>query len=110
MVHHLIELGYRTVELIVVDREKISHRIRNHQKFMQQYVPELAAIFNAQDEEEMRLLDLLDNAYCMVRYENTYQINKTRLIYFIEKADVLEKLIVEVYKVIVGHFERDCLS
>jgi HEPN domain-containing protein len=109
MVHQVIELSYRTIELIVVGREKISHRIRNHQKFMQQYVPELATIFNSQDEKEMKLLDLLDDAYRAVRYENAYRINKTQLIYFIEKADLIGEELAKLYDVVVEQFKQDCL-
>ena len=110
MIHQVIELSYRTAELLVIGREKISHSIRNHQKLMKPYVPEFAAVFNEDDEEEMNLLNLLDDAYRSVRYEHTYVIDREQFLFFIEKADVLEKLIAEVYKITVFQFERNCLS
>lgn len=108
MLHQVIELSYRAAELLVIGRDKISHSICNHQKFIQQYVPELGLVFNSQDEEEMKLLALLDDAYRAVRYENIYTVNDEQVLFFMSKADLMAKLIAELYKVMVAQFTEQC--
>ncbi|MDR6786105.1 hypothetical protein ABIE26_004425 [Pedobacter africanus] len=71
MLHQVMELSYRVAEQIIVGREKISHRIRNHQKFLQPYLPRVNQIFDEHNEGDMQLLD---KAYHAVRYEENYRI------------------------------------
>jgi hypothetical protein len=104
MLHQVIELSYRIAELMVTGREKITHSIRNHQKLMQQYVPELGAIFNEDDEDELKLLSLLDEAYQSVRYENTYTIDRDQLLALLIKADLLDRWITELYKLAIKQY------
>lgn len=104
MIHQAIELNYRAAELLVIGREKISHAIRSHQKFMKPYIPELGTIFNGADETDMALLDLLDEAYQGVRYENAYQVSEEQLCLFMEKAGLVEKRTVALYEFLVARF------
>lgn len=107
MLHQVIELSYRAAELLVIGKEKISHSVRNHQKLMQQYVPELGVIFNEADEDEMSLLALLDEAYRSVRYEDTYAVDLDQLSSISLKADLMEKQIGLLYELIVTQFMAD---
>lgn len=110
MLHQAIELSYRAAEIIAIGKEKISHNIRGHQKFLTPYLPELSIVFIESDEAEMKLVDLLDDAYRSVRYENSYQISLEQLNLFITKADLINKLVIEVYETVVKQFERKCLT
>jgi hypothetical protein len=105
MLHQVMELSYRSAELIMVGREKISHRIRNHQKYLQPYLLAVSRVFNERDEQDMKLLDLLDDAYHTVRYEDNYEIDKDQLDCLIVKANLLEQLLAETYQIIFNQFE-----
>ena len=110
MIHQVIELSYRTAELLVIGKEKISHSIRNHQKSMGQYVPKLGQVFNEDDESEASLLSLLDEAYSSVRYEDTYVIDKFQLNAIANKAELLEQQIVALYDLVVAQFKNQCVD
>lgn len=105
MLHQVIELSYRTAELLIMGREKISHAVRSHQRLMYRYVPELGVIFNPDDEEEMSLLTLLDDAYRSVRYELIYLINRNQLLEILSKADLMEKEIAALHKLVITQFK-----
>lgn len=107
MLHQVIELSYRAAELLVIGKVKISHSVRNHQKLMQQYVPELGVVFNEADEDEMTLLTLLDEAYRSVRYEDTYVVDLDQLSSISLKADLMEKQIGLLYELTVARFMAD---
>jgi len=110
MIHQAIELNYRAAELLVIGREKISHAIRSHQKFMKPYIPELGTIFNGADETDMALLDLLDEAYQGVRYENAYQVTEEQLCLFMEKAELVEKRTAALYEFLMARFVRQAFT
>jgi len=107
MLHQVIELSYRAAELLVIGKVKISHSVRNHQKLMQQYVPEFGVLFNEADEYEMTLLTLLDDSYRSVRYQDTYTIDLEQLSSISLKADLMEKQIGLLYELIVTQFMAD---
>jgi hypothetical protein len=105
MLHQVMELSYRSAELILVGREKISHRIRNHLNFLQPYLPMVTKAFNHCNAEDMQLLDLLDKAYHAVRYEEDYSITAEQVSCLMAKADLLEQLIVETYQLMFDQFK-----
>jgi hypothetical protein len=109
MLRQVIELSYRTAELIIIGRDKISHSVRNHQQYIQLYIPEMSVIFNQQDEEEMKLLDLLDDAYRSVRYENSYQIKQEQILAFNSKADLIGEQLTKLHQVVVEQFKQELL-
>jgi len=109
MLHQVIELSYHIAEVLLIGREKASHAIRSHQKLMQAYDPELAEIFKEDEEGDMIMLSLLDDAYLSVRYEQDYVIEKDQLLCILAKADRMEKRIKELYELVVEEFKRDLL-
>ena len=109
MLHQVIELSYHIAEVLLIGREKASHAIRSHQKLMQAYDPELAEIFKEDEEGDMIMLNLLDDAYLSVRYEQDYVIEKDQLLCILAKADRMEKRIKELYELVVEDFKRDLL-
>jgi len=105
MLHQVFELCYRFAELALIGKEKISHSLRNHHKFLLPYIPELKTLFNEEDEKEMSILFILDEAYLTVRYENSYQISKEELSLLIQKSLELQQLVEDNSKLAQKQFE-----
>ncbi|WP_316793736.1 HEPN domain-containing protein [Pedobacter frigoris] len=107
MLHQVVELSYRTVELLVIGRDKAIHSIRHHQSLMKGYLRELGAVFNEEDEAEMALLTLLDGAYRSVRYEVDYEISQEQLQRLSAKADLVKSLVLRMYEQMVSDFKEE---
>lgn len=110
MLHQMVELTYRGVELLVIGKEKASHAIRNHQKLMLGCVTDLGLLFNEADEQEQALLLLLDSAYRSVRYELDYEIDREQLLLLLAKADQAAQIVGDLYERIVGEFTTEVES
>lgn len=110
MLHQVIETCYRAGELFAIGRAKTTHSIRNHIIHIHPYIQELGELFNKDDEEEMQLLNLLDDAYLAVRYENNYHIKKEQLTLLINKALMAENLVRESCEAILRQIEENYKS
>jgi HEPN domain-containing protein len=106
MLHQVFDLMYRAIEILVMGKDKKTHRIKAHQLYIKPYVKQLSELFN-HDEEEVCLLHLLDEAYLAVRYENNYEIGKPDVICLFEKVDLLYHVAEQVYQGIMNnHFDQ----
>ncbi len=106
MLHQVFDLMYRAIELLVMGKDKKTHRIRIHQLYIKPYVKPLSELFNDSEEED-NLLHLLDEAYLAVRYENSYVIGEQDLLRLFEKADLLYVVAEQVYQQIMNnHFDQ----
>lgn len=106
MLHQVFDLMYRAIEVLVMGKDKKTHRIRIHQLYIKPYVKPLSELFN-DNEEEVSLLHLLDEAYLAVRYENNYAISESAIVSLFEKADLLYVLAEQVYqRMMNNHFDR----
>ncbi|WP_431292656.1 HEPN domain-containing protein [Pedobacter sp. P26] len=106
MLHQVFDLMYRAIEVLVMGKDKKTHRIKVHQLYIKPYVKPLSELFN-DNEEEVSLLHLLDEAYLAVRYENCYTIGEPDVLRLFEKADLLYVLAEQVYQGIMNkHFDR----
>ncbi|MDT0651698.1 HEPN domain-containing protein [Autumnicola edwardsiae] len=99
MFHQSIELSFRTVELITMGKEKICHGITYHQKYIQNFVPELGHLFSKENEQETQLLDLLDTAYRNVRYDRDYEIS-------LKSIKLLQNKLDKMLKIVENEFEK----
>ncbi|MGS2761479.1 HEPN domain-containing protein [Sinomicrobium sp. M5D2P9] len=97
MLHQSVELSFRLVEILMTGKEKICHSIAEHQKYLRDFVPLLGVLFNTEMEKEYRLLQLLDRAYKEVRYGYNYQINKEDLQLALEKYEILQTVVRELF-------------
>lgn len=104
MLHQVFDLSYRAIELLVMGQAKKTHLIQAHQCYIKPYVRQLAELFNQNDEEDIYLLYLLDEAYLAVRYENSYQITEAEIIRLFEKVDFLQHLANQVYQSLVNRY------
>ncbi|WP_343524001.1 HEPN domain-containing protein [Pedobacter sp.] len=106
MLHQVFDLMYRAIEMLVMGRDKRTHRIKIHQLYIKPYVKPLSGLFNCR-EEEAGLLHLLDEAYLAVRYENNYKITEPEVVRLFEKADLLYVLAEQVYQGVMNrHFDQ----
>ncbi|WP_412467514.1 HEPN domain-containing protein [Pedobacter sp. KLB.chiD] len=106
MLHQVFDLMYRAIEVLVMGKDKKTHRIRVHQLYIKPFVKPLSTLFNDR-EEEAGLLHLLDEAYLAVRYENNYAISESAVISLFGKVDLLYVIAEQVYQGIMNnHFDR----
>ena len=105
MLHQVFDLMYRAIEVLVMGKDKKTHRISAHQLYVKAYVKPLSELFN--DEGELCLLHLLDEAYLAVRYENDYTISEPDVMRLFEKVDLLYQVAEQVYQGIMNnHFDQ----
>ncbi|MEN5433609.1 MULTISPECIES: hypothetical protein [Sphingobacterium] len=97
MLHQQLELTYRTVEIFMMGRDKVTHSINVHQRHIAPYFPQLGNVFNQRDEIAQRLVMQLDDAYLAVRYGHHYAIKKEKLATAIEKAEMAYQLALTMY-------------
>lgn len=97
MLHQSLEIAFRLAEILVTGKEKICHSIAEHQKYVRDFIPRLGILFDPGNEEENRLLQLLDHAYKEVRYGYDYQIGKEELLLLQEKYRLLQTEIRELF-------------
>ncbi len=97
MVQQQIELSFRAIELFAMGKEKITHSIQAHQKYVSNYLPALSKLFDHENDDERELLKLTDNAYRAVRYEQNYQISKEQCAGMMAKGEEIVKIINGIY-------------
>lgn len=74
--HQALELRLRALILAWEKRELKSHEIRVLLRECYQFIPELASVFPQNTEEEVRLLQMLEDAYCKVRYRTEFPVEE----------------------------------
>ena len=105
MLHQTFELLYRMSEIVFLGREKISHHLRSHHQLMLPYLPMLLTIFDTTHEYDMYLLELLNEAYLSVRYENNYGISMEDLECLLAKGGEIEILLTEYCSKMIAHYQ-----
>jgi len=98
MLHQYIELWFRYAALFIMGKERKSHSIKELQTYIKAFSQELGSLFNTNIEEEQNLLKLLDDAYITTRYENNYHINLEKIHKILEKANIIESIISDLFK------------
>lgn len=106
MLHQVIELCYRLAEINLIGKEKISHSLRSHHKFLIDFIPELHTIFDTHNEREMTQLENLNEAYIRARYENSYEIARADLIELMDKSVQLENMVHRYSALVHAQFEE----
>lgn len=79
MMHQTFEQGYRILERFICGKVKICHSIKNHQTYVLKSLNELESMFLVESNAEIRLLDLLEEAYSSARYTHNYEITEKEL-------------------------------
>ncbi|SFT89185.1 HEPN domain-containing protein [Algoriphagus locisalis] len=74
--HQALELRLRALILVWEKRELKSHETRVLLRECYQFIPELSSVFPQNTEEEVQLLQLLEDAYCKVRYRTEFPVEE----------------------------------
>src|SRR5690606_35419175 len=74
MLHQVFELRYRCMEALMMGKEKASHNIRSHHRYLGKITGMLNTVFSENNVNDDRLLSLLNETYCAVRYEDDFEI------------------------------------
>ncbi len=82
MLHQVFELRYRCMEIMVMGKERATHSIRSHHRYLVRMAPALATIFKEGKPEDETLLRFLEDVYRAARYEDDFEVD----------LDVLQKL------------------
>jgi len=76
MLHQVFELRYRCMEILTLGKEKASHNIRSHHRYLGKTTGMLNTVFSEINDNDERLLSLLNETYCAVRYEDDFEISE----------------------------------
>ncbi len=95
--HQTMELLFRAAECALMGRNKITHRLREHQTYCEGFVPALASFFASNDPEEVALLDLLDQSYCAARYQSDFEPTPEAIDMLYYKTEQLFSLVKSVF-------------
>jgi len=75
MLHQVIELTYRNLELFLIGKERITHSIRSHHSCLKDIDSGYNGIFDDDSDEDINLLQLLENIYRATRYEDNFYVD-----------------------------------
>lgn len=95
--HQTMELLFRAGECALMGRNKITHRLREHQAYCEGFVPVLASFFDPNDEEEVAVLKLLDQSYCAARYQSDFEPTLEAIAMLYYKTEQLVTLVNSVF-------------
>ncbi|MCG2417956.1 HEPN domain-containing protein [Aequorivita sp. F47161] len=95
--HQTIELLFRTAECGLMGRNKITHRLREHQAYCDGFIPVLASFFDPNAEEEVAVLKLLDQSYCAARYQSDFEPTLEAIDMLYYKTEQLFTLVKSVF-------------
>lgn len=80
MLHQVFELRYRCIEIMVMGKERATHSIRSHHRYLVRMAPSLATIFKEGKPEDETLLRFLEDVYRAARYEDDFDANMDTLL------------------------------
>ncbi len=95
--HQTMELLFRAGECALMGRNKITHRLREHQAYCVGFLPSLASFFDPNDEEEAAVLKLLDQSYCAARYQSDFEPTLEAIAMLYHKTEQLVTLVNSVF-------------
>ena len=105
MLHQVIELTFRALELSMMGKEKRTHRIHAHQRYLGSYIADLDGIFSANSEEDKLQFKLLEDAYTAVRYKNEFKIDRYTIDRLSLKAHQLKQMGNSVFEAMLGNLQ-----
>jgi len=79
MLHQVVELAFRALELFFLGKETRNHEISIHLRYLERHLPYPKVRFPVGPAEDEALLRLLDDAYLGVRYGDLYQISREQV-------------------------------
>ncbi len=104
MLQQCMEMIFRAVELLLMGKDKKTHSIRAHQKYIGKHVPVLSVIFPENDSTEATLLDTLDEAYLAVRYAHTYLISPDLMNLFFKRTADVHNIALKIHQNLIAAY------
>lgn len=106
MLHQTIELTYRYLELLLTAKERITHSIRCHHRFLQEACTFYPDIFDDEKNEDIYLLQMLEDVYRATRYEDNFQIDLETLLRLELKMETILSTAETIFKRVIRAFEE----
>lgn len=103
MIHQVLELTYRNLEIMLMGKDKITHSIRCHQATLHKIYPYGKPVFDVSQREDDDLLRTLEEIYRATRYEDDFQIDLETL----EKIEHKMKALTELFETLYIRFTTD---
>lgn len=97
MLHQVMELTYRALEIVLVAKEKVTHSIRCHHRHLNSICSLYHGIFDEDEHVDIELLHTLEMIYRSTRYEDSFQVELHTLEQLKGKMDALRKLASEIF-------------
>lgn len=106
MLHQSVELTYRAVLKSLTGHEPFSHDLRALMHKCRRCTPGLSRIFPADNEDEKRLLLLLQKAYVNCRYKNNYKISNDDLMILLSRSNQLHITARHIFRIKIKEAEK----
>ncbi|WP_262249908.1 HEPN domain-containing protein [Parapedobacter soli] len=106
MLHQTIELTYRYLELLLTAKERITHSIRCHHRFLQEACAFYPAIFDDGKNEDIHLLQVLEDVYRATRYEDNFQVDLDTLLQLEHKMEAILSTAESIFERVIRAFEE----
>lgn len=106
MLHQTIELTYRYLELLLTAKERITHSIRCHHRFLQEACAFYPAIFDDEKNEDIHLLQVLEDVYRATRYEDNFQVDLDTLLLLEHKMEAVLSTAEIIFEQVIRAFEE----
>lgn len=106
MLHQVFELRYRCMEIMVMGKERATHSIRSHHRYLVRMAPSLATIFKEGKPEDETLLRFLEDVYRAARYEDDFDANMDTLLQLENRMETFLKLTDTLFQESVTDFKH----
>src|SRR5690606_26077435 len=106
MLHQAVELSYRSLELLLIAKERITHSIRCHHLYLKEISCIYAGVFDEDDHDDIVLLQVLEEIYRSTRYEDKFEIDPDTLKQLDVKMEALEVNAEQIFSHIVESFDQ----
>lgn len=97
MIHQVLELTYRNLEIMLMGKDKITHSISCHQATLSKIHPYGKPVFDVDQRDDDDLLRTLDEIYRATRYEDDFRIDLETLEKIEQKMKALSELFEKIY-------------
>src|SRR5690606_10607004 len=92
MLHQVFEFRYRCLVIMVMRKERATHSILSHHRYLVRMAPSLASIFKEGKPEDETLLRFLEDVYRAARYEDDFDANMDTLLQLENRMETFMKL------------------
>ncbi|WP_312906503.1 hypothetical protein [Sphingobacterium multivorum] len=106
MLHQVFELRYRCMEIMVMGKERATHSIRSHHRYLVRMAPSLATIFKEGKSEDEIMLQFLEGVYRATRYEDNFDVDLNILLKLEERMENFMQITDTMFEDSVTNFKN----